>query len=102
MKLAFNTSQRICLAIPDAFVSPKMWSTYSDLLAQVLTSSDIQFPSDHCMNQNGQDLRHSLSENFLGIKRRNEAMLFRGPIAQVSARLGAAVADVKVLLFLSH
>ncbi len=86
------------MVLPDAFVSPKMWSTYSHLLDMVIPASDIKFPAHHCMDQNTRDLRYSLSDNLLDIKRKNEAMLFRGPIAQVSARLGAAVVDVKVRL----
>ncbi|KAF9484513.1 hypothetical protein BDN70DRAFT_872547 [Pholiota conissans] len=95
--------QRICLTLPDALVSPKMWSTYSALLAEVVHESPPQSLSldDHFIDQSSRELRYILSENFTDIRRRNEAMLFRGPITQVSARLGAAVADVKLLNSLS-
>ncbi|KAF8972899.1 hypothetical protein BDZ97DRAFT_2053658 [Flammula alnicola] len=88
---------RICLALPDALVSPKMWSTYSGLLEDIMLETSMKLPNDHSIEQNTRDLRHILSDNFFDIKKRNEAMLFRGPIAQVSARLGTAVSNVKLL-----
>ncbi|KAF8160920.1 hypothetical protein B0H34DRAFT_795767 [Crassisporium funariophilum] len=89
--------QRLCLALPDAFVSPRMWTTYSNLLESVMSEVAMRVTNDRCIEINTRDLRRRLHENLSDIARRNEAMLFRGPIAVVSARLGTAVTDVKLL-----
>lgn len=75
-----------------------MWATYSVILEEILLESCTKLPSDRYIEQNTRDLRYILSDHLSDIKKRNEAMLFRGPIAQVSARLGSAVSDVKVRL----
>lgn len=51
---------------------------------------------DRCIEYNLRNIRHLLSENHSDIKKRNEALLFCGPIPSVPARLGTAVSDVKV------
>ncbi|KDR75321.1 hypothetical protein GALMADRAFT_249351 [Galerina marginata CBS 339.88] len=89
--------QRACLTLPDAFVSPKMWSTYSSLLDEIMFETAMTLPNARSVEQNTRDLEGIILDNFADIKKRNEALLFRGPIAQVSARLGTAVSDVKLL-----
>ncbi|KAJ7251846.1 hypothetical protein B0H12DRAFT_1202710 [Mycena haematopus] len=74
--------QRICLALPDAFVSPGCES---------LTE-----------NQNSRDLHQLLLDHFTDIKRRNEAMLFTNLPSHVSARLRTVVSDVQLLNSISN
>lgn len=73
-----------------------MWSVYSALMEDVLLDSTLKPSNDRCIERNTRELKHILSDNLLDIKNRNEATLFRGPIAHVSAHLGSAVSDVKV------
>ncbi|PPQ98440.1 hypothetical protein CVT24_004119 [Panaeolus cyanescens] len=89
--------QRICFAIPDALVGPKMWIAYSPLLEDILTKPTMRISNDRCIEQSIRDLHHLLSEKYTDVRQRNEAMLFRNPVLPVSARLGTAVGDVKLL-----
>jgi len=89
-------SQRVCLALPDALVSPKLWNSYSIFLDKVVLETSVLLPHDRCMEQNTTDLRYLLSESLSDVRQRNQALLFCGPIAQASDRLGTAVSDVKV------
>ncbi|KAF9528525.1 hypothetical protein CPB83DRAFT_314750 [Crepidotus variabilis] len=89
--------QRVCLALPDSLVSPKLWNTYSPLLESVILENTIKPAADRHIQKNIRDLRYIISERFLDIKTRNEAMLFKGQIAEGSARLGNAVSCVKLL-----
>ncbi|CAA7259196.1 unnamed protein product [Cyclocybe aegerita] len=89
--------QRLCLTIPNAFISPKMWNAYWSLIEEVLLDSSIKHTNDRCISQNVQELRYILSESLHDLRTRNEAISFRGPIAHVSARLSTAVSDVKLL-----
>lgn len=82
--------------MPDAFVNPRLWTTHSTLLHSTMAESMMNHSSDRYIEQNIQDIQQLLLNNFFDIKRRNEAMLFLHPPVQVSARLGAAVSDVKV------
>lgn len=88
--------QRICLALPDSLVSPKLWSTYVLLLEEVISESTMKKSGDRYIEQNIRELKHAVLENFLDIKRRNEAMLFRGLTAESSFQLDTAVSCVKV------
>lgn len=90
------------MTLPDAFVSPKMWSAYSSLMDEVMHDTLSTLPGGRFMEQNTRNLQGILLDNFYDIKKRNEALLFRDPIAQVSARLGNAVSDVKVIRFASR
>jgi len=59
-------------------------------------SSFVDISNDRCIEYNLRNIRHLLSENHSDIKKRNETLLFCGPIPNVPARLGTAVSDVKV------
>jgi mediator of RNA polymerase II transcription subunit 12, fungi type len=61
-----------------------------------MSESFVDISNDRCIENNLRDIRHILSENHSDIKKRNEALLFCGPISNVPARLGTAVSDVKV------
>ena len=66
------------------------------LLDNIMSESFVNISNDRCIEYNLRDIRYLLSENHSDIKKRNEALLFCGPIPKVSARLGTAVSDVKV------
>jgi mediator of RNA polymerase II transcription subunit 12 len=66
------------------------------LLDNIMSESLDDISNDRCIEYNLRNIRHLLSENHSDIKKRNEALLFCGPIPSVPARLGTAVSDVKV------
>ena len=66
------------------------------LLDNIMSEGFVDIWNDRCVEYNLRDVRHLLSENYFDIKKRNEALLFCGPILNVPARLGTAVSDVKV------
>jgi mediator of RNA polymerase II transcription subunit 12 len=91
----YNTLQRICLALPDSFVSPRMWAVHSSQLCNVLTGI-VPNSGERFTEQNSQDVGQALLDNVSDIKKRNEAMLFRSFPVDLSAGLGPAVTDIKV------
>jgi len=92
--------QRICLSLPDAFVSPTLWVAHSALLINTLeeTVGDEVLQGDPRQDGIGQ----ILLEHSADIKRRNEAMLFRNLPPRVLARLGSMVVDIQVRCFLKY
>jgi mediator of RNA polymerase II transcription subunit 12 len=90
-----NALQRICLALPDSFVSPRMWTLHASMLCNVLTGIALN-PGEQSTDWNSQDVGQILLDNVSDIKRRNEAMLFRSPPVDTSDELGSAVTDIKV------
>ncbi|KAF8995454.1 hypothetical protein BDQ17DRAFT_1430355 [Cyathus striatus] len=94
--------QRFCLNIPDAFISPRLWMAYSELLGGLMIENLTGNYSGQGTDQNIIDIQRSLHTNYLDIARRNEAMLFRSAPSQVSARLATAVWDVKLLNSISR
>lgn len=95
---AYNALQRICLALPDSFVSPRMWTVHASLLCDVLTGI-IPNSGEQFTDRNSQDIRQALLDNVSDIKKRNEAMLFREFPVDISIELGSAVTDIKVKTF---
>ncbi|ESK91038.1 rna polymerase ii mediator complex component [Moniliophthora roreri MCA 2997] len=95
--LIMSHVQRLSLTIPDTFVSPKLWSGYADLIADILVTEITDNAQDE-MTENG---THYLSQhmvfNLADIKKRNETMLFRNFPDVSSVRLGSAVSDVEML-----
>nr|GAT57732.1 predicted protein [Mycena chlorophos] len=89
--------QRVCLSLPDAFVSPGMWSAYAALVSDVLTDNLMDQSPDAHVEQNSRDIHQMLLDGFVDIKRRNEAMLFSNLPAHVSAKLRTVVSDVQTL-----
>ncbi|KAF5386158.1 hypothetical protein D9615_002361 [Tricholomella constricta] len=89
--------QRLCLVLPDSFVSPRMWKAHSLLLADVFSESIAEQSGGVHVGRNSRDIGQVLQENLADIKRRNEAMLFLSLPIHVSARLASAVSDVKLL-----
>ena len=66
------------------------------LLDNIMSESCVDTSNDRCIEYNLRNIRHLLSENHTDIKKRNETLLFSGPIPNVPGRLGTAVSDVKV------
>ncbi|OAX39947.1 hypothetical protein K503DRAFT_781763 [Rhizopogon vinicolor AM-OR11-026] len=85
--------QRICVALPDAFVSPSIWLAHSSLLSSLLAESTGGGPSDI----RRREFQHLLSDNFVDIQRRNDAMLFRNLPPRKLERLGSLVVDIQIL-----
>jgi len=93
--------QRICLALPDAFVSVRTWTAHSTLLLEVFTA-DIPGQDQAAKNnseriQQGSSVQQILLSHFLDIKQRNEAMLFKNLPPLVLAKLGSMVMDIQVI-----
>ncbi|KAL0581804.1 RNA polymerase II mediator complex subunit [Marasmius crinis-equi] len=86
--------QRLCLVLPDTFVSPRMWMSYSDLITDVLTENITERPND---DENVGYLAQHIAYNLADIKKRNDTMLFRNLPYVASVRLGSAVSDVEML-----
>lgn len=85
--------QRICVALPDAFVSPSTWLAHSSLLCSALAGPTDSGPSD-CRRRDFQQL---ISDNLIDIQRRNDAMLFRNLPPRKLERLGSLVVDIQIL-----
>ena len=56
----------------------------------------VNASADRAIEQNLRSLRHLVNTNLDDIERRNEALLFRCPLAPVSCKLNTAVSNVKV------
>ncbi|TFY65710.1 hypothetical protein EVG20_g5379 [Dentipellis fragilis] len=78
--------RRICLVLPDALLSPRMWSKHSSLLRVMLAYDCEEGSSEVCKHYVQQ-----LNDNFMDIANRNDAMLFRNLPPRVLARLSEAV-----------
>ncbi|KAJ7690646.1 hypothetical protein B0H17DRAFT_1064288 [Mycena rosella] len=94
--------QKVSLSLSDAFVSPGMWSTHATLLTDALTDNVMDTSPDLHIEQNSRDIHQLLVDNFMDIKRRNEAMLFTNLPSHVSARLRTVVSDVQLLNSISN
>jgi mediator of RNA polymerase II transcription subunit 12 len=88
-----DTNQRICVALPDTFVSPSAWLAHSSLLCSALAGPADIGPS----NCRRRDFQQLLSDNLKDIQRRNDAMLFRNLPPRKLERLGSLVVDIQIL-----
>lgn len=89
--------QRLCIVLPDAFVSPKLWQTYQTILEIVMNSDAL----DISETSGAQSVRQVLANNFQSISRRNEAMLFVNMPQLAPAQLGSSVQEIKVFVLLA-
>ncbi|KAJ4468328.1 hypothetical protein J3R30DRAFT_3305964 [Lentinula aciculospora] len=90
--------QRVCLVLPDAFVSPRMWIIYNDIICEVLTrDSNNNLPEGSIEQLTGASIFNIIYRNFLDVRRRIEAMLFRNLPSLTTSHLGSAVHDVELL-----
>lgn len=87
--------QRICLALPDAFVSPHTWAGYASLLVPVLSDDvgDLPIPGD----MRHREIQRIFLQNISDIQRRTDAMLFCNLPPRVLERLGSMVVDIQML-----
>lgn len=86
--------KRMGLSIIDAFISPRMWTSYSTLLCDVLTGQVIEHMGTQHIEQGKTAIQTVLLDHLNVIKIRNEAMLLQG--FPKPALPGSAVSDVKV------
>ncbi|KAG1727617.1 hypothetical protein EDB19DRAFT_1897524 [Suillus lakei] len=86
-------NERICVALPDTFVSPSTWLAHSSILCSALAGPADGGPSD-CRRRDFQQL---ISDNLIDIQRRNDAMLFRNLPPRKLERLGSLVLDIQIL-----
>lgn len=91
--------QRVCLALPDAFVCPRMWLSHSVLIRNVMATDTIEVPPgiEQTTDMAIQEIQRSISDNLYDIQMRNQAILFHDPPTKGIGRLGTAVIDVKLL-----
>ena len=69
-----------------------------DILTSNITEADHSIGDRHHIQQNAYNVQQILVDNFLDIKRRNEAMLFKVLPPRVLARLGSTVMDIQVII----
>ncbi|KAH9945672.1 hypothetical protein B0H21DRAFT_744154 [Amylocystis lapponica] len=96
-----NLISRCFLALPDAFVSPRTWISYSKLLEEILLEDLAIDPSDSTSAQNAHILHQTFTDHFADVKSRNEAMLFRHLPPRTPGGLSSNLADIKLLNSLS-
>lgn len=81
------------MTLPDTLVSPSTWLAHSALLSSLLADTTGAGPND-CRRR---DFQRLLSDNFVDIQRRNDAMLFRNLPPRKLERLGSLVVDIQIL-----
>ena len=89
-------SQRVLLALPDAFVNPRTWAQHSALLEETLSEYINSRNSIASVEQNTQSLDQTFVDAFTDLRRRNDAMLFRDLPPRIVGHLSSALADIKV------
>ncbi|PFH52051.1 hypothetical protein AMATHDRAFT_57831 [Amanita thiersii Skay4041] len=94
--------QRMCLSIPDAFVSPRLWTTYSVVLNEAINAAIMNSSNSQHVEQSRSIVQRNVMEHFSTVKHRNEAMLLFDLPVQVPDRLGSAVSDIKLLNSISE
>ncbi|KAJ3480114.1 hypothetical protein NLI96_g8581 [Meripilus lineatus] len=87
-----NLILRAFLALPDAFVNPRMWSQHDDMITELLQEYTETGPLS---GQNAKGLRQQLFDSYVDLQKRNEAMLFRELPTRVSGSLSSALSDIK-------
>lgn len=93
--------QRVCLALPDAFVCAKSWALHSDLITEILTtdlpsSGDGARGQTEYLKENSEKIHQTLLVHFEDIRRRNDAMLFKNMPKTTLAKLNSTVLDIQV------
>ncbi|KAH7922771.1 hypothetical protein BV22DRAFT_1094076 [Leucogyrophana mollusca] len=82
--------QRVCMGLPDAFISPSVWKANSSFLTAIISEP---ITPDHRYRE----VQRTLLDNLDDIQRRNDAMLFRNLPPRVLERLGSMVVDIQTL-----
>ncbi|KZT67178.1 hypothetical protein DAEQUDRAFT_673722 [Daedalea quercina L-15889] len=94
-----NLVARSFLALPDAFISPRVWQLHSELLGDILSTAAAL--AEGTLAPSAQVLQQTFQELFADVRRRNEAMLFRHLPPRVVGSLTSALSDIKLLNSLS-
>ncbi|KAF4567767.1 RNA polymerase II mediator complex subunit [Pleurotus pulmonarius] len=89
--------QRMCLTLPDSFISPRMWITHASLLQYAFVENVLDSFTDQRVEQKAQNIRQLLATNFNDVRRRNQAMLFCNLPSRAPTGLGSAVTEVQLL-----
>ncbi|KAK2467842.1 hypothetical protein APHAL10511_000137 [Amanita phalloides] len=97
-----SLTQRVCLSAVEAFISPRLWASYSTILRDTLTGEVVQYMGNQHIEQSKIAIQTQLLDRLTLIQIRNEAMLLQGLPTQTPALLGSAVSDVKLLNSISH
>ncbi|KAF9231909.1 hypothetical protein BU15DRAFT_55624 [Melanogaster broomeanus] len=92
--------QRVCLSLPDVFVSPTTWVAHSSLLVSILSDNIADNPAPG--DQRHREIQRMLLDNLSDIQRRNDAILFRNLPPRVLERLGSMVVDIQTLNSISR
>ncbi|KAJ3761793.1 hypothetical protein EV360DRAFT_37070 [Lentinula raphanica] len=96
--MMFLLQASYCYLLPDAFVSPRIWINYPDLLSEVLTRNLNNHPDGSVEQMTSAHIFGIIYRNSLNVKRRVDAMLFRNlPSITTSPHLGSAVHDIELL-----
>lgn len=90
-----NFYQSILLTLPDAFVSPRLWNTYSGLICEVVGEENI-IPDSTAVANSMRSVQESLYYNLSDIKQRCESMLFLNLPPRELAQASWSVLDVQV------
>jgi mediator of RNA polymerase II transcription subunit 12, fungi type len=93
--LPLISPKRFCLSIPDVFIGPRLWATYSPMIEVIMHENLLD--ASHPEEDPG-GIRETLLSNLSDIRKRNEALSFRNSPTKVSAKLSAAVSHAKVKL----
>ncbi|TRM70308.1 hypothetical protein BD626DRAFT_448794 [Schizophyllum amplum] len=88
--------QRVLIAIPEAFVSPCMWTIHSGLLERVAEEGLLTPSTDQRVEERAREVTQRLADNFIEVKRRNEALLFLHMPSKIGG-LARTVKDVQLL-----
>ncbi|KAL1745362.1 hypothetical protein HDZ31DRAFT_36596 [Schizophyllum fasciatum] len=88
--------QRTLIAIPEAFVSPRMWTAHSALIERVAGEELLNPSPDPRVELRMREVMQRLAENLADVKRRNEALLFLHMPSRVGS-LARTVKDVQLL-----
>ena len=83
-------------ALPDAFISPRLWTQYEALIESAISESQLSQSSTQ--GQSWTCSRERIPQRLVDIRRRNDSLAFKEPPAKVSAKLSTAVSNVKVII----
>lgn len=90
------SSQRSFLALPDAFVSPRMWLLQSHSLDTLLNDYIAAHASLTDPEHTAATLHETLLDIFSDVKQRNEAMLFYDLPPRMLGGLSSTLSTIKV------
>ncbi|KAI0688045.1 hypothetical protein BC835DRAFT_1419486 [Cytidiella melzeri] len=96
VQVLHNILLRTLLALPDAFVNPRIWAQHSALIDEALSEYSSR-NSFTIPEQNTQALDQTFIDTLADIRRRNSAMLFRDLPPRIAGHLSSALSDIKLL-----